>query len=146
MAILYYNISLPNRLLFIFSSPRLFASSIAVVVQNSYEVPLDTSAVELCNSSRQVDIFNQAEKLVLTPFALIYYLSIQALRQTFITPTSMRLGSDTDNRSYLEAKVFVRIIMLGLHSRTHNSEKVVKSVRAERWMIALVTLYTLFTK
>lgn len=53
------------------------------VVLNSYKVPLDTSAAELCNFSHQEDIRNQVE--VPMQLLLIYYLSSQVLLQTFIT-------------------------------------------------------------
>lgn len=44
-----------------------------------------------------------------------FYLSSQVLPQTFITLASIRLGYDTDNRIFLEAKVLARIITLGSH-------------------------------
>lgn len=87
-----------NRFLFIlFPLCDSMPPALHFVVLDSHKVPLDTSAVKLCNFSHQEDICNRVEELVLTQFLLIYYLSSQVLPQTFITLASTRLWFDTDN-------------------------------------------------
>lgn len=80
------------------------------VVLSSHKVPLDTSGTKLCNVSHQEDLCNQAEELVLTQFLLIYYLSSQALAQTFITPSKEKdLGMTlTKGFFFLEVKVLAK--------------------------------------
>lgn len=94
---------------YIFSLHDCLPPALHFVVLNYYEVPLDTSATELCNVSHQENICNQAEELIPTPFLLIYYSSSQVLAQIFITLACIRLGYDADNRIFLEVKVCARI-------------------------------------